>query len=204
VTTIIQIAGPIGVGKTCFAQMLSARLSAHLISEQDLGTEHLGPFYEDMSTNAFDAQRTFLLGRLDQLMRIPDASDSVFVVDYYFDKERIFADLLLAGPELARYNCLYRYYCATVPEPSVVVYLRARAADLERRIRARGIPYEASISLDYLEKLARAYDHYFAKPHSWPVLIFDVDERNIDELGEPLERLVGEIEQVLGARAKTV
>ena len=75
----IALEGPIGVGKTSLAQMLSRELSTRLVLEDFEDNPFLSDFYNDPERFAFQAQLFFLFQRYRQqqelrqwLKKVPD------------------------------------------------------------------------------------------------------------------------------------
>ena len=62
----VAIEGPIGVGKTSLANLLSERLGARLILEGFDENPFLADFYEEPERYAFQTQLFFLLQRYQQ------------------------------------------------------------------------------------------------------------------------------------------
>ena len=193
----IVIEGPIGAGKTSLARLLAEQLQARLVLEVVEENPFLAPFYEDPERYAFSAQTFFLLSRYKQLQDL--AQGALFfehtVSDYLFDKDFIFASLNLQGDEWALYRELYAQLKPKLPQPDLVVYLRAAPDILLRRIAKRGRPFERDIEASYLRALGAAYDdlfeHYAAPRHTVEAAAYDFVEREPDR-----ERLVGDILQL--------
>jgi deoxyguanosine kinase len=188
----IAVEGPIGVGKTALAQILSERLSARLINESPEENPFLRGFYADRRKHAFQAQIFFLLSRFQQQQALfqQDLFSRSIVADYLFARDRIFAAVSLEPEELALYDRVYELLGPRVVKPDLVVYLQARTDALLGRIRKRGRDYERSIDAAWLEALAQAYNDFFFHYDDTPLLVVNASDIDLDGSPEDVEALV--------------
>jgi deoxyadenosine/deoxycytidine kinase len=191
----IAIEGPIGVGKTTLAQLLSERLAGRLVLEPVEENPFLASFYDDARKYAFQTQLFFLLSRFQQQQQLfqQDLFNQGTVADYLFAKDRIFASLTLDPNELALYDRLYEVLGPRVVKPDLVVYLQARVDVLLQRIKKRGRGYEQRIDPAYVEALATAYSSFFFHYEETPLLVVNTSEIDIVDSEEDLEALVAVI-----------
>src|SRR5687767_370094 len=141
----IAIEGPIGVGKTTLAHLLTKHLNARIVLEEFEDNPFLREFYRDKERVAFQTQVYFLMARYKQQeeLRQHDLFARAIVSDYLFAKDRIFAYLNLNEPELALYEKIYDLLRPRLVKPDLVIYLQARPDVLVRRLRKRGRDFEA-------------------------------------------------------------
>jgi deoxyguanosine kinase len=174
----IAIEGPIGVGKTTLAQLLSDRLGGRLVLEPVEENPFLAGFYEDARAHAFQTQLFFLLSRFkqQQVLFQQDLFAQATVADYLFAKDRIFASLTLDPNELSLYERLYEVLGPRVVKPDLVIYLQARTDVLLARIRRRGRDYEREIDPGYVEALATAYNDFFFHYDDTPLLVVNTSD----------------------------
>ncbi len=177
----ISIEGAIGAGKTSLVLQLSRKYHARSILEVVEENPFLSRFYDDIRGYAFQTQIFFLLSRYDQQMKHAqqDLFQQLSFSDYMFAKDRIFAHLNLSGNELAMYEHLYQIMCKDIPDPDMIVYLRASTELLLRRIMLRDRPFERRISREYMEKLNQAYENYFSNKQNFPysrLVVIHADE----------------------------
>ncbi len=132
----VAIEGPIGAGKTTLARLLQKRWNADLILERFEENPFLASFYADSQRYAFQAQLFFLLDRLDCLDKTR-AKNRPCVSDYIFAKNNIFAQLNLNDDELMLYHRLYDRVIGQIPQPDLVIYLKADIPSLLKRIQGR-------------------------------------------------------------------
>jgi len=174
----IAVEGPIGVGKTTLAHMLSRELGARTVLEEFEDNPFLREFYRDKDRVAFQTQVYFLMARFTQQeeLRQQDLFSRAVVSDYLFAKDRIFAYMNLSEPELQLYERIYDLLRPQLVKPDLVVYLQARPQVLVKRLRKRGRDFEATIQLDYLEELMRRYNQFFFHYEETPLLIADTSD----------------------------
>jgi len=191
----IVVEGPIGVGKTSLAKMLSAHFKARCILESPEENPFLHKFYRDRKKYAFQTQVFFLLNRYQQQREIRqiDLFNQVTVTDYLFTKDRIFAYLNLDENELALYQRIYSLLDGRVLTPDLAIFLQAKPETLLARIRARDIEYEREIDIEYLRALSQAYNTFFFHYEESPLLVVDTSEIDFVNKEEDLQNLIREI-----------
>ncbi|MCS6844241.1 MAG: deoxynucleoside kinase [Caldilineales bacterium] len=199
----IAVEGPIGVGKTTLARILSQELGGQLMLEVFEENPFLSDFYADRARYAFQTQIFFLLSRYRQQQELANRllSDGLVVSDYLFDKDRLFAHLNLSGDELAVYERVHAALGEKTPVPTLVVYLRASTDVLMSRIAFRDRSYERAMSRQYIDDLRRAYERFFADYTAAPVLSVDTNELNVVANEEDRRRVVSQVRVALEQRA---
>lgn len=195
---IIAIEGPVGVGKSTLARALSDRMGARLVEEDIEGNPFIREFYADPKRTAFQTQMFFLLSRYQQQLELRqgDLFAHTTVADYMFQKDRIFAYLNLNDAELALYDRIYKLLDPRIPRPDLVVYLQARADVLLDRIRSRSRTWERPITLEYLEKVNRAYNDYFFHYPGSALLVVNTSEIDIVEKEQHLEDVISAVRRM--------
>lgn len=193
----IAVEGPIGVGKTALAQILSDRLGARLVTEGTEENPFLRGFYADRRKYAFQAQIFFLLSRFQQQQALfqQDLFSQSTVAEYLFARDRIFATLALAPEELSLYDRVYELLGPRVVKPDLVVYLQARTDVLLARIRKRGRDYERSIDAGWVEALTKAYNEFFFHYEETPLLVVNASDIDIEGNPEDVEALLSVIKK---------
>lgn len=152
----IAFEGPIAAGKTTLAKLFSEATGAQLLLEDFACNEFLADFYRDKNRWAFPMQLDFLISRHDQFSSCTEDSVSI-VSDHTFEKDLIFAGLLLRGREFRLYQAIHRSLKHPTRKPNLIVYLDAPDEVLLRRIRQRNRSYETAITANYLGLLREAY-----------------------------------------------
>lgn len=187
----VVVEGVIGVGKTTLVHQLARRLGARRVLERFEDNPFLAEFYEDPRSYALPTQLFFLMSRFRQQEALAqgDLFAQLTIADYMFDKDRLFALLTLETHELAIYEDLFSVLRPQVPQPDLVVFLRADPDETIRRIMDRGRAYERNIDPSYLVRVAEAYRSYFSRYTQCPVLTLDTsvidlraDQAALDEI----------------------
>ncbi len=193
----IAVEGVIGAGKTALAKKLKAKLDAKLILEQFETNPFLENFYNDRKRYAFQTQMFFLINRFKQQEELiqEDLFTNYIVCDYIFDKDKIFAYLNLSCEELKLYENLFPLLSRNLRKPDLVVYLQSSIDRLMFNIKKRGRAVERNLTKSYIEELSDAYNHFFFRYNSTPLLIVnstDIDfvnnENDFDELFKQIFR----------------
>ena len=191
----IAIEGVIGVGKTTLARMLSDHLGARLVLEKFEENPFLPNFYKDPEHYAFQTQIFFLLSRYRQQQELfqADLFHSHIVSDYIFEKDKIFAYLTLRDDELKLYENLLSTIEKTIPPPDLVIYLQSSNDRLLANIKKRGREMEKHMSDDYIRELNEAYNYFFFRYKSTPLLIVKATDIDFVNNPEHFEDLLAQI-----------
>lgn len=181
----IAIEGVIGAGKTSLAKKIGERLNAKFIFEQFENNPFLEKFYIDRKRFAFQTQMFFLINRFKQQQELhqEDLFSEHLVCDYIFEKDRIFAYMNLSKDELNLYESIYPLLARALRKPDLVIFLQSNTDRLVYNIKKRNRKVERALTRNYLEELSEAYNHYFFRYNSTPLLIVnssDIDFVNSD------------------------
>jgi deoxyguanosine kinase len=167
---LVCVSGVIGVGKTTLAKKLAEVLPATVLFEPYDTNPFLAQVYAGKSELALDSQLYFLVHRAGQLSPANLRRDEVFVTDYVFEKELIYARRLLNEQQLRLYETIYPLFAQKAATPSVVIYLEDSPANCLARIHHRNRPYEQQMTLEFLEMLDGDYKRLFAGWKACPVI----------------------------------
>ena len=194
----IVVEGPIGVGKTTLARRLAESFAAELLLEEAEHNPFLKRYYENPRANALSTQLYFLLQRARQLagVRQSDLFSQVRIADYLMDKDRIFAGLTLEPDELTLYEQVYAHVVGEALVPDLVIYLQAPVGVLQERIRARGIDYEQSIDIQYLQRLVSAYTRFFFDYDASPLVIVNAESIDLANSDDDYRLLLDELAEL--------
>ncbi len=176
----IAIEGPIGVGKSSLARLLSKELGARLVVEEFEENPFLPEFYVDPERYAFQTQLFFLLQRYRQQqdLRQVDMFQKLLVTDYMFVKDRLFASLNLNEKEMQLYDTVANLLERNVINPDLVIYLQADTDTLMKNIAKRGREMEKNITYEYIDALNQVYTEFFFRYQDTPLVI--INTNNID------------------------
>jgi deoxyguanosine kinase len=196
----IVIEGVIGVGKTTLARLFQPIFKAELLLEVFEENPFLGHFYSDRARYAFQTQLFFLLSRYHQQRQVVPATAArgTLISDYVFAKDRLFARLNLKGDELDMYERVYGILAENIPQPDLVIYLRADTDVLLERIAIRDRSYERDMDREYIDQLRRAYERFFAGFQAAPLLTIDTNAINFVQNPNDLIQITNQVRSALG------
>lgn len=198
----LVIEGPIGVGKTTLAKKLAGLLNYPLLLEPVTENPFLDRFYAEGASQALPTQLFFLLQRAKQVQDMPgnDLLERTLIADFMIEKDDLFATLTLDPAELDLYRQIHSSLQLVPPKPDLVIYLQAPARVLQQRVFRRGIDFEQSIHIDYLDALADSYTEFFHYYDEAPVLIVNAAEIDFANKDEHFNALLDQILHMEGTR----
>ena len=191
----IAIEGAIGAGKTSLAKLLGKQFDAKIFLEKDEENPFIEKFYQDQESHAFHTQIFFLLSRYNQYLDLAqrDLFNSVFIIDYLFQRNRIFSNLTLKGHEIQLYDQIYNLLPQKIPKPDLVIFLQANTSVLLDRVEKRDRDYESFIDPEYLDEVNKAFNNFFFYYSETPLLVINTNEIDFVEKKYDLEELIKKI-----------
>ena len=188
----IAVEGCIGAGKTSLVNLLGKQFDAQVIREMDEENPFISKFYQDRESFGFQAQVFFLLNRYNQYMGLAqrDLFSSVVLVDYLFQRDRVFAALNLKDQELKLYDQIYSLLNTKVPKPDLVIFLQASTDMLRSRVEKRGREYEVFMDPDYLDNVNKSFNNFFFYYSETPLLVINTNKIDFVEKKCDLEQLI--------------
>jgi deoxyguanosine kinase len=191
----IAIEGPIGVGKTTFAQILARELKGRVILEKADENPFLAKFYHEPEHYAFQTQLFFLFSRYRQQQELfqLDLFSKSTVLDYLFARDQIFAAINLNDEEFTLYQQIQQLLIGQIPKPDLVIYLQAEPKTLFQRIKKRGREFEKEIEEDYLNLLIENYNQFFFNYNDSPLLIIQTNDIDFVQSRDEMEDLLKQI-----------
>ena len=193
----VAIEGPIGVGKTSLAQLLSKELGARLVLEDFEDNPFLPDFYNDPERFGFQTQLFFLLQRYRQQqdLRQVDLFQKLLITDYMFVKDRLFASLNLDDKEMHLYDTVASLLERNIIKPDLVIYLQADTDILMKNIEKRGRNMERNITWEYIDALNQVYTEYFFRYQDTPLVIINTNNIDFVENENDLKEVIDYIRQ---------
>jgi deoxyguanosine kinase len=200
----LSIEGPPALGKTALAARLGARLEATVVNE-DTSNPFLGDLYAGRPGAAFQAQLFFTLARHRQLISLQqrDLFSQITIVDYLFERDRIYAFMNLDDNELFIYQKVFDLVARDLVRPDLVVYLQTPTDRLITRLRRRETETELddpapSPSDAYLTELNEAYQHFFFHYTATPLLVVETSGIDVSWTEDAVEDLVRQLRHMTG------
>jgi deoxyguanosine kinase len=178
---LICVTGPIGVGKTSLAKIISDRMRAEFVSERFEANPYLELLYREGAERwgyrcevEFLKQRHRQFGEVQALL----GEGRTVVADFYPPQMLLFGKLTLQPAQYERYKTLFERVMRHMPRPDQLVLLDAQLPTLLERIRGRGRDMEQTMAPEYLAKLQAGYSEWRERPPA-PLLYMDTTEMPI-------------------------
>src|SRR5205809_6551075 len=186
----IAIEGPLRVGKAALARTLAERLHARRIYDCE-DNPFLADFYKAKPGSAFRAQMYFLIERQKRLREaLAVETPAPVLSDFLMDNDRIFANLNLDDAELKLYERYYESLTSDLPAPDLLIYPQAKPEVLRARIAKKASRDESHIAPEYIEEVARAYEHFFFRYAASDLLVINTSEIDFVERSDDLQQLL--------------
>jgi deoxyadenosine/deoxycytidine kinase len=186
----IVIEGPLRVGKTTLAQVLAEKLHARRVYDCE-DNPFLPEFYKEKPGAAFRSQMYFLIERQRRLREaLAVEAPAPILADFLLEKDRIYANLNLNDAELKLYDRYYEALAADIPSPDLVIYLQAKPEVLRARIAKKAAREETQIAVEYIEEVARAYEHFFFRYAASDLLVINTSDIDFVERSADLQQLL--------------
>ncbi len=194
----IAIAGNIGSGKTTLTRLLSKHFNWEAHYEDVETNPYLNSFYEDMQRWSFNLQIYFLNSRFRQIIEIREGSKTVVQDRTIYEDAYIFAPNLhfmnlMTTRDFENYISLFELMSSFIQPPDLLIYLKASVPTLVSQIQKRGREYEEAIRLDYLKRLNERYESWIDKYNLGKLLVFDVDNIDVEEKPEDLAMIIEKV-----------
>jgi deoxyadenosine/deoxycytidine kinase len=189
---LIEMSGPIGVGKTTLAEGLTQCFGAELLKEKYDENPYLPLVYEGRDDLALKSELFFLNNSLSELKREHLRAGRVYVADYMFEKSSIYPKMWLSEDDYRIFEETYRLAAEDVAAPTLVIDIYDSAQNCLERIRNRSRKYEQDITADFLDKLMSEYALVLKDWDKSPVIRLDAGANDFRE-SAVLDKLYEEI-----------
>ena len=195
---IICIEGSLGVGKTTLVRMCARTLHCQAVYEQ----AHLNPFLDDFYRTrdrqqlAEHVQYTFLFLQ-EWLWRQAQAlshQGHLVLCDFHPLKSLVFGNVIV--PLEKRDALRQRYEALSIPNPDLLIYLKAHEEAILSRVRKRHDPYRDQIDMTYVIQVLGSYDAFL---RTYPGPYLSIDNSYLDYVRSPqdLQVPLGQIQEYL-------
>jgi len=196
----IAIAGNIGSGKSTLTGLLSKRFGAKAYFEEEVNP-YIGDFYEDMGRWSFNLQIYFLVSRIRNAAEylregVNLVQDRTVYEDAYIFADNLHSMGLMATRDFNTYMGIFEITSKLIPQPDILIYLKASVPTLLKQIDKRGRDYETGIMEDYLERLNHKYHNWIDNIYRGRVITVDVDNTDFTADPEKLDALVEQIRKI--------
>jgi deoxyadenosine/deoxycytidine kinase len=197
---LIIVEGNIGSGKSTTSKELAKRLNLRLLSEP-VDEELLDLFYKDKERWSFPFQIEMLHRRWAMQMSaaaetMVDGGYEGAMLDRCLWGDLVFAEALFKAGILHKkeweiYLTALRNMALVLFPPTILIYLSARPETCLERIKERGRPQEAGITLEYLQTIHEGYLRRLEEAkageypwsHAMQYMIVPWDPRTVDSVG---------------------
>lgn len=195
----LAITGNIGAGKTTLTKLLAKNYKWTAQYENPEDNPYIDDFYYDMAKWSFNLQIYFLSSRFRQVKEIREGKKNIIQDRTIYEDAYIFAanlhDMgLMQTRDYDNYLSLFNLMKDYIQPPDLLIYLRASIPTLVEQIQKRGREYEASISIDYLNRLNEKYDEWIDSYKEGKLLIIEIDDLDFVDNKADLGFVIDQIE----------
>lgn len=176
--TVIEMSGPIGVGKTTLAEGLRQRFDGQLLKEKYDENPYLPLVYEGRDDLALKSELFFLENSLSELKKTGLTTDVVYIADYIFEKSTIYPKLYLSEDDFKIFDTNYIRAKQQVAKPTLVIDIFDTAENCLDRIHTRCREYEQDINTDFLRQLSAEYEKMLENWSTSPVMRINAADFN--------------------------
>lgn len=203
----IAIEGPIGVGKSTLAKLISEKYHYHLLQEIVEENPFLSKFYDDSNAWAFQTEMFFLSNRYKQLTDVNELylqKNKSVISDYHILKNHIFSKMTLNKEQYDKYHRIFNILMEDIALPNVVIYIDADLNTILSRINKRGREIEKNIDHLYLSRLINDYRSFMSdfKRENPDIPFIKIDGNKIDFVNnkKDLNYIFTELKKILNSK----
>lgn len=198
----IVVAGNIGSGKTTLTKMLAKHYGWQPKFESVVENPYLKEFYKDINRWSFNLEVFFLKERFKDLLDIARSEQIVVQDRSIFEGVYVFVSNNYAKGNLSKrdyetFMSLFEQIEGLMPQPELMIYLRASLPHLFGNIQKRGRDYEQSIHIDYLQGLNERYEEFIQQRYKGKVLVIDKDPLDFEHNALDFRMITDKVDQQL-------
>lgn len=206
---LILVAGNIGSGKTSLTERIGERLGWRTAFESVADNPYLSDFYIDMRKWSFHLQIYFLGHRAQQHLEMWQDPRSAIIDRSIYEDAYIFARALhhmnnMTELEYQAYRRVFDLVVKGLPQPALLIYLKAPVGLLHERIQRRARQIETGVSIEYLTLLESFYDDWMHNFDLCPVLTLRTDDLDFVHRSKHLDLVVERIQEKLAGKEELV
>lgn len=172
---LISIEGGIGVGKSTLVHFCSQFLQCSPVYEQPEKTPFLEDFYRahEKRDVARHLLYTFLFLQERQLRQALPCSlrGDLVICDFHPLKNLVFAKVLLPTDDQVLLTKLY--HTLRIPQPDLIIYLKADEHTILSRLRKKHDQYLDSLDFTFLTQICSAYESFFRSSYKGRCITID-------------------------------
>lgn len=204
-TSVIAVAGMIGVGKSTFAKKISEMLDFQVMYENVDNNPYLDKYYLDFERWSFNLQIFFLAERFKDQKRMFSYGGGYITDRTIYEDLEIFAKINFDNEKMTNddwntYNSLFQAMVLTpfFNEPDIVIYLEGSFEEILERIKLRNRPSEQNVDIEYFRELHNRYQKWIESFDHAKVLRININNYDIDN-EESMVGILKRIETVINS-----
>ncbi|MFJ7978654.1 deoxynucleoside kinase [Peribacillus sp. JNUCC 23] len=208
-SSVITIAGTVGIGKSTMTNALANALNFRTSFEKVDTNPYLDKFYEDFDRWSFHLQIYFLAERFKEQKRIFEYGGGFIQDRSIYEDTGIFAKMhyekgTMNPTDYETYTSLFDAMVMTpyFPHPDLLIYLEGSLDDILARIKVRGRPMEQQTPIEYWTEMHRRYENWINQFNACPVLRLNINEYDLIQSKESIEPIVDQISTFINQTKK--
>ncbi len=205
-STVIAIAGTVGVGKSTLTKKLAERLNFKTSFEVVDTNPYLEKYYNDFERYGFHLQTFFLAERFKAQKKIFEYGGGYVQDRTIYEDLEIFARMNyevgnMNEDDWNTYRELFEamVYSPYFNDPDIVIYLESDLEDILGRINERGREMEMQTDVQYWEQLHKRYHTWIDTFRSTRLLRININEYDVND-EESIDCLLAKIDNVLAVK----
>jgi deoxyguanosine kinase len=195
-TGLIYIEGNIASGKTTLLDLLSEKLEIKKIYERIPDENSLKRFYDNEIVNNLLIELSFVESRFTQLSEEIDF-DQLNICDYSFYRSLIIGKVNLTEDEFLIFQKIVRIISGSLPCPDLMIFIDTTHEKLKSNLSKRDRNAEASITIEYIEKVNQSYNQFVSKYKGSKIIILKTNGLDFANNLQIREYIVNKIEEAL-------